>query len=397
VRQIKELLECGTCQSSESSSIITTVQRRIPTRIEKAYTQKIIDDSIENSNRQPDHSVVHFALHSLLLIGERKTSVQPDGYEKIKKQFLDKGNKMENLIKKQDPGTQRSILAALASENCGIAMATLLGFEDCQSPNSEGQNASTGLQLSKEFFDNLCSEANSENLHVNLEANKAIQDCADTALTTTYGDAKDNAVRIEYFEALGEKFFNDQDYFDAKLNEAVTKIEHAQIVMDLCRNKGLELKINGENVVMNNVDTYKKAAETLLLELKKSDLTAEEKLKALKSLFRYPFMQGEYARAITPLNQLLLGKNHLKGNIVTLIASEMNSRKIFQIAISADGTEMRALAIVNKSDIAALRKERPDCFFGESGEDAYGMAFTHIKCDPEGKSELVCAMMAVHI
>jgi hypothetical protein len=64
----------------------------------------------------------------------------PPGYEKIRRQFLDPHSGMAEFIQNQPPGVQTSILRALASKNCDIAMKTLLG-----------KNA----QIPKEFFNDL--------------------------------------------------------------------------------------------------------------------------------------------------------------------------------------------------------------------------------------------------
>jgi hypothetical protein len=112
-------------------------------------------------------------------------------------------------------------------------------------------------------------------------------------------------------EEVGVDFFADGK-FEEKLDLVAEKLRNHQVFMDMIR-EGLssnadgslkwEMTIGGKTIDLSGCpsDSYKAATKFFLQKLKESGLSAEVAFKALKSLCRYAFIQGEATRPATAL------------------------------------------------------------------------------------------------
>jgi hypothetical protein len=333
----------------------------------------------------------------------------PHGYKGIREQFLAPNSGMVEFIQKQSPPEfQESILRALASKNGSIAMATLLGVSKI------GQTGK--MAFTKNFFDNLCADNATGRKIINFDANGLVQNSEsrikskEERINSGHRDALAGETAIAALATDpnpgGAKFFEDETVFNDHLETVAAKLGQHTLFKDINRSSThMSLTIAGVSINMGAFKSSAKeagaaAARFVLGELKNSNLSPEQALRAFQALCRAQYIQGGCTRpALVHKINLSSSKDPNEDDFTQCIYSHCTRANAVAFNILADGSvEINAGMIVTGEfmDDYAEGDTGQNRNTGEHCPHAYGMVFTSEICDPDGNHELKSSMMACY-
>jgi hypothetical protein len=290
----------------------------------------------------------------------------------------------EAFVEKQTASLQKSISNALASENWRTATIALRGA------------IATGAPLEEDFFDSLCAPVvgiryNNCDARDSINCHKATSVNREVSRDTSEYKYAEKAV--DYFMGgEGKDFFKKESISDEELNKAAAECDNLVIFKDLPRDcKHWSVVINGEKIDMDSCagTSSKDAAKFLLQQLRDSSLDPEGKLNALKSVLRYPWMQGEFPRAIMPSILDNFGNDEARAIVLLRPLNEAHAESRTAINITKDGTQIMCCTAAGNKRLR-MNDHINECASADSV--IYLTAFTDIKCDPEGECTILNAM-----
>jgi hypothetical protein len=320
----------------------------------------------------------------------------------VRAKFLDPPSGMVDFIQQQTPEIQGKILDALASPRCAVAMSVLSHAKEMRLP------------LNGTFFDDLCREPTAGRLHVHLNAGELIQSCAITRVDDEQSKERVKGEGIlAFFEGseIRSDFFTNEK-FEERLDSVATRLADLTFIHDVPRMLPvMKMIINGKTIDLSGCPqnvSFTDVAKFFLEQLKNSGLSPDQAFKALKSLCRYPWVQGEATRPLTAMNTGFLQNNDAASFLAseTFVANSYRDEGVayrINVEFSAEGNLKISSMIVMDSGVCNSAKNQKSLKGRESQfphldlSKCYFTGFTSMECTPEGKATMLDSMLTCHI
>jgi hypothetical protein len=333
----------------------------------------------------------------------------------VRAKFLDPESDIASFIKQQTPEVQGKIRLALMSPNCGVAMSVIAHAKEMQLP------------LRGDFFDDLCKPPTEGRSYCSFDVTESIQSCNDTKINAEWSDEdaqRDSNVKrlretqrkqretIAFLEGdeIGENFFANEN-FDEKLDAVAGRLAGLQVFMDAKRDIHLwEIIIGGKAVSLQACPRDAGAigvAKFFLQKLKDSGLPPEQAFKALKSLCRYEWIQGEITRpvtawlsdlcksagaeSVTEVNSFILPRTRDEGSDFRTRFEFLDNGNVKVSSMCMTGSK-----VINNENTREMVALDADAYQGLDLSKCYLTTFMSIECDSNGHHTILNSEMAFH-